>query len=80
MCKHLVELMAEPQAIEGVAPEVPASIDPVASSHVRSVLYVEDNPAKMMLNAALIVSRSGMRLLSDRYGPSGIKKARTKRP
>ena len=68
--------MAKPQATEGVAPEVPCSMDAIASYHVRSVLYVQVNSVNMMPIAALIVSRSRMRLLSDRRGPIDIKIAR----
>ena len=69
MCKHLVELMAEPQPTEGVAPEVQCSMDAVASYHVRPVLYVIVNSVNIMLIAALMVSRSRMHLLSDSSGP-----------
>jgi PAS domain S-box-containing protein len=46
----------------------------------RTVLYVEDNPANLMLVENLIARRPGIRLLSARDGASGIGIARTARP
>ncbi len=47
---------------------------------VRTVLYVEDNPANMMLVEELIGRRPDLRLLSARDGHSGIQIARRAQP
>jgi CheY-like chemotaxis protein len=46
----------------------------------RTLLYVEDNPANLMLIEDLIARRSDIRLLSARDGNRGIEIARTSRP
>jgi signal transduction histidine kinase/AmiR/NasT family two-component response regulator len=57
-------------------------IDPLvqANSELRTLLYVEDNPANLMLVEDLIARRSDIRLLSARDGNSGIEIARARRP
>jgi len=45
-----------------------------------TLLYVEDNPANLMLVEDLIARRSDIRLLSARDGTSGIAMARTLQP
>jgi signal transduction histidine kinase/AmiR/NasT family two-component response regulator len=59
-----------------------ARIDPLvqANSELRTLLYVEDNPANLMLVEDLIARRSDIRLLSARDGNSGIEIARARRP
>jgi CheY-like chemotaxis protein len=47
---------------------------------VRTLLYVEDNPANLMLVEDLIGRRSDLRLLSARDGHSGIQIAREAQP
>jgi len=47
---------------------------------LRTLLYVEDNPANMMLVEDLIARRSDMRLLSAKNGHQGIKMARENQP
>jgi CheY-like chemotaxis protein len=47
---------------------------------VRTVLYVEDNPANLMLVEDLVARRPDIRLLSATDGVSGIKMAHTSRP
>jgi PAS domain S-box-containing protein len=46
----------------------------------RTLLYVEDNPANLMLIEQLIARRSDLRLLTARDGNMGIHLARAKRP
>ena len=48
----------------------------VADANVRTVLYVEDNPANLMLVEDLIARRADIRLLSARDGISGVEMAR----
>jgi CheY-like chemotaxis protein len=47
---------------------------------MRSVLYVEDNPANMTLVEQLIARRSDIRLLTAVNGPLGVEAARTSQP
>jgi CheY-like chemotaxis protein len=47
---------------------------------LRTLLYVEDNPANLQLVAQLIARRPDMRLLSARDGNSGIRLARAHCP
>lgn len=49
-------------------------------THLRTLLYVEDNPANMMLVEDLIARRPDIRLLSARDGNQGIKVARASLP
>ena len=51
-----------------------------ADADVRTVLYVEDNPANLMLVEDLIARRADIRLLSARDGMSGIEMARNALP
>ena len=46
----------------------------------RTLLYVEDNPANLMLVEGLIERRPDLRLLSARDGNEGIEVARARRP
>ena len=64
------------------------SVEPLLLSHaqiavgaqLRTLLYVEDNPANLMLVEDLISRRPDIRLLSARDGKSGIDIARAYRP
>ena len=49
-------------------------------ARLRTILYVEDNPANLMLVEDLIERRSDLRLLSARDGHQGIELARAARP
>lgn len=51
-----------------------------ADARLRTILYVEDNPANLMLVEDLIERRSDLRLLSARDGYQGIELARAARP
>ena len=51
-----------------------------ADAQLRTLLYVEDNPANLMLVEDLIARRPDIRLLSARDGNRGIEIARASRP
>ena len=51
-----------------------------AGAQLRTLLYVEDNPANLMLVEELIARRPDMRLLSAGDGNRGIEIARASRP
>jgi CheY-like chemotaxis protein len=53
---------------------------PPESPRLRTVLYIEDNPANMELVAQLIARRSDLRLLTAVNGTLGIQLARTALP
>jgi CheY-like chemotaxis protein len=70
-----------------VAPSLaPAESPAIAQAHLkrsaklRTLLYVEDNPANLKLIEQLIGRRPDMRLLSARDGNLGIQLARTSHP
>jgi PAS domain S-box-containing protein len=69
---HLGGDTTQPAAI------APAPIQRVAS--LRTLLYVEDNPANLKLVEQLIARRPDMRLLSARDGNLGIQLARANQP
>jgi len=61
----------------------PGTIDPAPVDRgavLRTLLYVEDNPANLTLIEQLIARRPDMRLLSARDGNLGIQMARTQHP
>ena len=62
----------------------PAAIAPAQARHLgaplRTLLYVEDNPANLKLVEQLIARRPDMRLLSARDGNTGIELARANLP
>jgi PAS domain S-box-containing protein len=76
-----MNLTAEPKttanAVDTMAPG-PLPID--TDAQLRTVLYVEDNPANLMLVEDLIARRPDIRLLSARDGISGVAIARESRP
>ena len=63
---------------EGLAAIVRAQAE--QSAGLRTLLYVEDNPANLTLIEQLIARRPDMRLLSARDGNLGIQLARTHHP
>jgi signal transduction histidine kinase/ActR/RegA family two-component response regulator len=76
-----LDLTSERPAV--AAPLAPlAPTDPLvqAGAELRTLLYVEDNPANLMLVEDLIARRPDIRLLSALDGHSGIKIARAHRP
>jgi CheY-like chemotaxis protein len=66
-----------PAPADAVSSEVQASGNPELA---RTILYVEDNPANLMLVEDLIERRSDLRLLSARDGHAGIAIARDALP
>ncbi len=76
-----MDLTAAPQAAGHAAEAaavVPAQVQ--ADVEMRTLLYVEDNPANLMLVEDLIARRPDIRLLSARDGNRGIEIARASRP
>jgi signal transduction histidine kinase/AmiR/NasT family two-component response regulator len=76
-----LDLTTEQRAIGGknVTP-ARTSQQTQSGSELRTLLYVEDNPANLMLVEDLIARRPDMRLLSARDGAHGIEIARTAQP
>jgi signal transduction histidine kinase/AmiR/NasT family two-component response regulator len=67
-------------AADVVEPVTVPQVKVQANALLRSVLYVEDNPANLMLVEDLMARRSDIRLLSARDGISGIEIARASLP
>jgi PAS domain S-box-containing protein len=75
------DLTAEPRFAAGAATLAVAAPAPVqAGAQVRTLLYVEDNPANLMLVEDLVARRPDIRLLSATDGIHGIEIAHTSRP
>jgi signal transduction histidine kinase/CheY-like chemotaxis protein len=76
-----LNLTAEPRPAAGtVEPTASAQAQVQADAQMRTLLYVEDNPANLMLVEDLIARRPDIRLLSARDGSRGIEIARASRP
>jgi CheY-like chemotaxis protein len=76
-----LNLTAEPQPAAGAAESTAVARAQVhADAQSRSLLYVEDNPANLMLVEDLIARRPDIRLLTARDGNRGIEIARASRP
>ena len=76
-----LDLTAERPAVGGaLAPHVSSDLSAHAGAQLRTLLYVEDNPANLMLVEDLITRRPDIRLLSALDGQCGIQIARSKRP
>ncbi len=76
-----LDLTAGPQTAAGAAgpaDAVPAQAQ--AGAQLRTLLYVEDNPANLMLVEDLIARRPDIRLLSARDGNRGVEVARASLP
>jgi PAS domain S-box-containing protein len=76
-----LNLTAEPH--RSAAPAQPVAVAPAqvqAASKLRTLLYVEDNPANMMLVGDLIARRPDIRLLGAADGNRGIEIARASLP
>jgi PAS domain S-box-containing protein len=76
-----MNLTAEPQvAADTAEPTAIAQAQVQTDAQLRTLLYVEDNPANLMLVEDLIARRPDIRLLSARDGNRGIEIARASRP
>ncbi|HXM82973.1 MAG TPA: PAS domain S-box protein [Burkholderiales bacterium] len=76
-----LNLMAESQLVSGAAePTTVAQAQVQADAQLRTLLYVEDNPANLMLVEDLMARRPDIRLLSAADGNRGIEMARASRP
>jgi PAS domain S-box-containing protein len=76
-----LNLTAEPQPAAAAAePAAVAQAQVQADAQLRTLLYVEDNPANLMLVEDLIARRPDIRLLSARDGNRGVEMARASRP
>src|SRR3984957_10351608 len=76
-----IDLTAERHAIGNMVAPL-AQLDPLvqANAQLRTLLYVEDNPANLMLVEDLIARRADLRLLGARDGNHVIEIARASRP
>jgi len=74
-----LNLTAEPQPATA-EPTAVAQAQVQADAQLRTLLYVEDNPANLMLVQDLIARRPDIRLLSAADGDRGIEIARAARP
>ena len=76
-----LKLTSAPQASAGVAEVASvARVEATADAQSHTLLYVEDNPANLMLVEDLIARRPDIRLLSARDGSRGVEIARASRP
>ena len=76
-----LNLAAQPQHAASIAePRTVAQAHVRADAHLHTLLYVEDNPANLMLIEDLVARRPDLRLLSATDGNRGIEIARASRP
>jgi len=76
-----LNLTAKPQPVVGATePAAVVHAQLQADAQLRTLLYVEDNPANLMLVEDLIARRPDIRLLSARDGNRGIEIARASQP
>ena len=76
-----MNLTAEPRVVaDAIAPGVSTEAPVEADAILRTLLYVEDNPANLMLVEDLIARRPDIRLLSARDGNRGVEMARATLP
>ena len=77
-----VELMSTAPLVLPARIEPEAVVEPVipAGARIRTLLYVEDNPANLKLVEKLIARRQDLRLLSAIDGIRGVELARTCQP
>ncbi len=68
----------QPELVAALAPHAAPRVP--ADTQLRTLLYVEDNPANMMLVEDLIARRPDVRLLSARDGNRGVDIARASNP
>ena len=76
-----LNLTTEPQfAVNAAEPATVVKTQMAADPQSRTLLYVEDNPANLMLVEDLIARRPDIRLLTARDGNGGIEIARSAKP
>jgi len=76
-----MDLTAAPQAAAHAAePSIVAETHVQPDAHLHTLLYVEDNPANLMLVEDLIARRPDIRLLSAKDGNRGVEIALASRP
>jgi PAS domain S-box-containing protein len=75
-----LNLTAERRAAHGTVSSAVTHSQVQTDAQLRTLLYVEDNPANLMLVEDLIARRSDIRLLSARDGNHGIEIARASLP
>jgi signal transduction histidine kinase/ActR/RegA family two-component response regulator len=75
-----LHLTAEPQSAAAAVSAALARLPAVAGQNLRTLLYVEDNPANLMLVEDLIARRPDLRLLSASDGAVGVELARAYLP
>jgi PAS domain S-box-containing protein len=75
-----MNLTAEPQAIHDNLPALSEPTQDQGYAPLHTLLYVEDNPANLMLVEDILARRPDIRLLSARDGKSGIELARATLP
>jgi CheY-like chemotaxis protein len=75
-----LNLTAEPQPAAAAEPAAVAKAQVHTDQQLRTLLYVEDNPANLMLVEDLIARRPDLRLLSAADGNIGIEFARAYLP
>ncbi len=78
-----IDLNLTTAAKESVLSDDPSLASPAAilpGARVFTLLYVEDNPANLMLVELLLTRRADIRLLSARDGHRGVEIARAERP
>jgi CheY-like chemotaxis protein len=76
-----LNLAAEPQPVVGAAePLAPIQVRVQHGAALRTLLYVEDNPANLKLVEQIIARRPDLRLLSAEDGARGIALARAHQP
>jgi signal transduction histidine kinase/ActR/RegA family two-component response regulator len=76
-----LNLTDKPQVVADVAEPAAVVLAKIqGGAPVHTLLYVEDNPANLMLVEDLIARRPDIRLLSARDGRSGIEMARASQP
>jgi PAS domain S-box-containing protein len=76
-----LNLAHEPQSTHDVVQHTPiASAEAQTNAYAYTLLYVEDNPANLLLVEDIIARRSDIRLLSAKNGNLGIEIARSEQP
>jgi signal transduction histidine kinase/AmiR/NasT family two-component response regulator len=75
-----LKITAEPTSVGAVDSPIASRVRTNADLPVRTLLYVEDNPANLMLVEDLIARRPDIQLLTARDGNRGVEIARTVLP